>query len=539
MPMDGILLSRIVDLMNKETPMRINRITQPSEYEFLFQCFGKGRKTLYISTHPRFGRLQFTNLKASSNIDMTHFLTILRKYLDGGTITKIHQKGHDRIMIIEVDHRDELGVIRPYQLILELMGRYANLILVGDDGKIIDATKRMGSFESSDRAIVGGAPYTFPDSFEKKDIENLSKEDKYLSLRKEYEGISPVLEQEITKRLDSEKPEEILNKIFNSETLFVYEDDYHILELTHKNKDFKTYPLMDGLDDYYKDLLNLERIKSHTGNLMKVIRRELKRTKSKLPKLYTDLENAENSDHFRMMGDLLFAYHANAKSGIKSVTLQDFEGQDIEIELDEKLNGKDNANKYFTRYRKAKNSLSHLEHQIEITENRIEYLERVLAQTEIASVEDAQEIKQELIEMKFLRESKKDKKQKKSKRPNYKVIEYDENTTIFVGKNNLQNDTITFKLGKKEDLWFHVSDTFGSHVLLKTNEVDDEKLKLCANLAAYYSDARNSSNVSVSYTEIKNIKKIPGANPGTVRFSTHKSLVINPDLDLIQTYLNE
>src|SRR5699024_5313510 len=134
------------------------------------------------------------------------------------------------------------------------------------------------------------------------------------------------------------------------------------------------YPLMDGLDAFYKDLLEKERIKAHTGNILKVLRRELKRTQNKLPKLYQDLENAENSEHFREMGDLLFAYHSEGKSGLKSIDLKDFENNEITIPLDEKLNGKENANHYFKRYRKAKNSLSHLENQIELTENRIEYL---------------------------------------------------------------------------------------------------------------------------------------------------------------------
>ncbi len=541
MPMDGILLNRITSNIEKLVPLRISRITQPSNTEFVFNTFGKVKHSLYISVHPRYGRIQFTDIKNSSNIDMTHFLTILRKYLNGGVINKVEQSHFDRIITLHITSRDDVGVIKSYRLILELMGRYANLIVVGDDDRIIDAHRRLSDFESSERNIVPGASYALPPSFDKKSIEDLELSDKFESIRTKYEGISPILEKEIQHRLDSQTPEDIVKELLSSDVLYLYPNDYHIIELTHLNQPTKTMPLMEGLDYFYEDLQNQERIKAHTGNILKTLRRELKRAKSKLPKLYNDLDNAENSEHYREKGDILFAYHAHAKSGLSSVELEDFNGEPITIALDEKLSGKDNANKYFTRYRKAKNSLSHLENQIDLTENRIEYLETLLAQTELASVEDAKEIQEELISsgILFQKKNHKKKKQKKSKRPNYMVVEYDENTTIFIGKNNIQNDTLTFQLGKKEDLWFHVAHTFGSHVLLKTDEITQEKLDLCANFAVYFSNARNSSNVEVNYTEIKNIKKIPGSNPGTVRFSTHKSLIITPDETIIKAYLKQ
>src|SRR5699024_1037177 len=328
MPMDGILLRRIIDTMDEETPMRINRITQHSNYEFIFNCFSKGRITIYNSTHRSYGRIQFTDLKAKSNIELTHFLTVLRKHLDGGTIKKITQENYDRIMTLEIDHRDDLGVIRPYKLILELMGRYANLIVVDDTNTIIDASRHLGSFESKDRAIVPGASYDLPPSFNKKDIAALIEEDKYESIRKHFEGVSPILEKEITHRLDTQSPKDIIHELTTSDVMYVYDSDYHILELSHLNQSYKTYPLMDGLDAFYKDLLEKERIKAHTGNILKVLRRELKRTQNKLPKLYQDLENAENSEHFREMGDLLFAYHSEGKSGLKSIDLKDFENNE-------------------------------------------------------------------------------------------------------------------------------------------------------------------------------------------------------------------
>lgn len=541
MPMDGILLSRIINNIEKELPLRINRITQPSTHEFVFQCFGSGRHSLYISTHPSYGRIQFTQLKSSTNLNATHFLTLLRKYLSGGTLKSITQEHYDRSFILEIDHRDDMGVIKTHKLIIELMGKYANMIIVNDQNIIIDAQRRMGSFETESRAIVPGANYTEAPSFNKDRIENLTKEDMYESLRTKYDGVSPILEEEITHRLKTIEAKDIINELLNSNTLYVYEKDYHIIELTHLNKECKTYPIMDGLDFFYIDLLEQERIKVQTDNILKTIKRELKRAKSKLPKLYKDLENNENSDHFKEKGDLLYAFHADAPSGLKNTSITSWDNTIQTIELDEKLNGKQNANRYFIRYRKAKNSIHHLEKQIDLTENRIAYLEGLITQTTQASVEDAKEIQEELIEAGILKLKKtKDKqKQKKNKRPNYLVIDYDENTTIFVGKNNIQNDVLTFKVAKKEDLWFHVAHTHGAHVIIKTDTMDDNKLSLCANLAAYFSNARDGSNVEVQYTEVKNIRKIPGQQAGMVRFSSHNSTYITPDFDLIKPYLNE
>lgn len=538
--MDGILLNRIISIIQKEVPLRINRITQPSDHEFIFQCFGKGRKNLYVSTHPLYSRIQITELKPKTNLELTHFLSILRKHLDGGTIKAITQENFDRVFTFEIDHRDDMGVIRPYKLMIELMGRYTNIILVDDEGKVIDALKRLGSFESSDRAIVNGSVYVLPPSFNKKSITELQKDDIYESIRKKYDGVSPLLEEEITYRLKEESVDEVLKDLLTSETLYIHDQEFHAIELKHLNTPFKTYPIMEGLDTYYKELQEQERIKAQTGNLLKLLRRELKRSKAKLPKLYTDLENAENSDHYREYGDLLYAFHNDAPSGLKEITLNTWDNTPITIALDEKMSGKQNANRYFIRYRKAKNSLSHLEKQIDLTENRIAYFEGLILQTQQADVEDAKEIKQELMDSKIIVQKMKKKDiTKKKKKLNYTVIEYDEETTIFVGKNNLQNDAITFKIAKKEDTWFHVANTFGSHVVIKTPSLDNAKLRLCAMLAAYYSDARNSTNVEVQYTEIKNIKKIPGQQPGMVRFSTHNSIAITPNYELIKPYLGE
>lgn len=540
MPLDGVLLHQVIRKIQEIGPMRINRITQPSTHEFIFQCFAGKKQTLMISTHPVFSRIQISHLKHSNSIELTHLLTLLRKHLDGGIIQSVKQIGYDRIFEITIDHRDDMGVIQTYYLVIELMGKYANIILLDSTRHIIDAQKRLGSFENTGRAIVPGSLYSYPTSFERKKFPEIAQGfDKNLALTKQFDGVSPLLETEILYRLKAQSIDEILEDISSSSSLFIHGNDFHCIELTHKKSPFETFELMTGLDYYYHDLQEQERIKAHTGDLLKAVRRELKRNKQKIPTLYNEYETATDSEHLREAGDLLFAFHANQPSGNSSVTLTNFEGNDVVIELDPKRNGKDNAKRYFTRYRKAKTSLKHLEHQISLTEDRIEYLESILIQIEQASVADAKEIQEELSQNGFKFRNQKNRNSNTKKKPNYLTIHYDGDTTILVGKNNLQNELITFKLARNEDTWFHAAYTHGAHVLIKSPELDEAKIRLCAHLAAYYSKARYGSSVEVHYTKSKNLKKVPGKPPGFVSMATHQSIFIDPDLEVVNAFVSQ
>lgn len=537
MPMDGILISRLVDTLNEACPLKINRITQPTQYDFIFQVFGQKRQKLLISAHPLYNRIQFTETPNKPNMELTHFLSVLRKYLDGALIHEVSQSGFDRIVTISLSYRDEMGVIQELKLILELMGRNANLILVDANGKIIDAFRRTGNFQNNQRVIASGALYEMPTSLNKNSIKELSHDDKNHSIRSKYEGISPVLEKEITVRLDKQEPHEIVDDLLNSKTMYVYDHEYHIIPLTHIDKPYKSFSLMQGLDAFYEDLAEKERLRFYTQDILKVIKRELKRAQSKLPRLLDEQDMAQNSDHLREKGELLLSYHMQAKSGLKSVTLENWDHEMVTIDLKEHLNGIQNANDYFKRYKKAKTSLQYLEKQIEVTQDRIDYFTSLKNQTEMASIQDALEIREALENDGLIRKQKR--KQSKSKRPNYIVVEYDPSTTIFIGKNNIQNEQITFKLAKKEDLWFHAAHTFGAHVILKTDNLTDELLELCAMFAAYYSKSRDSKNVEVQYTKVKNIKKIPGGKPGMVRMSQFQSLFITPDKEIMSAFVQQ
>lgn len=542
MAIDGVLLHRITSLMNEDVPLKINKITQPSAHEFLIQCFAGKKRNLYISTHPVFSRIQWTATKSSTNLDQTHLLTLMRKHLEGGIITKIVQYGTDRVIDIHIEHRDDMGVIRPYKLVVELLGKYANVIIVNDHEVIVDALKRIMPFENQGRALVPGSHYTYPSQFDKKELSELADFDPNQALIQQFNGISPLLEKEIIHRLKTESAASIVDALQTSTTLYVYPHEFHIIKLTHLDTAYETYPIMEGLDAYYHDIQLRDRIKTHTNDLLKTLKRELKRANAKLPKLLSDYESAQDSEDLREYGDLLFAFASHEKSGQTAITLTDFTQNQVTIPLDPRFGGKENAKRYFKRYQKMKTSLQYLETQIDLTQKRIAYLEGLIVQTNQASVEDATEIQQELYDQKIInpkmgKNNPKKHANKKKQKPNVMRIQYDDETVIYVGKNNLQNDYVTFKLGRKDDMWFHAAYDFGAHVLIQTPDLDEAKIRLCAHLAAYFSKSRLGSSVEVHYTPIRNIKKIPGGQLGLVSLSTHKSIYIDPDKKVIETYI--
>lgn len=540
MAIDGIVIHKIIEGIQKELPLKINRITQASDHEYFIQGFNGHKKTIFLSVHPNFARLQLSEEKNSTNLDQSHFLMLLRKNMSGGIITKIKQHGFDRVIELVIEHRDEMGVIHDNRLIMELIGKSANLLLVSENNVILDAHKRVSSFENNARSIYSGAIYEYPEDFDKKSFDEIINYKYDEPLRQQYQGISPLLEREILHRLETQNIKEIYDEIMNSEDLYVYEKDFHVIRINEMKDKAKVMPIMDGLDFFYLSKQNQARIKSHTGDLLKLIKRELKRAKLKLPKLKDDLLKAEDSEYLREFGDLLFMYASDKKSGLKEISVQNFDGETLIIPLNEKFNGKENAKRYFKRYNKAKTSLSYIEAEIEKTENRIDYFERLELQCNQATVEDAKEIQEELTQQGIINQKKfKQSKHIKKKVPHYIVIDFDEKTKIYVGKNNLQNEAISFKIAQKNDVWFHVAHQAGAHVLLKTDCMDETKQRLCCQLAAYFSSSRYSSSVEVHYTLAKNIKKVPKGTPGLVQIHDYKSMFIDPDEEYLNTYLKQ
>ena len=537
MALDGIVLNQTIKEINKSVPMKINRIRQASDYEFMFQTFSQGRLDLLISLHPNFSRIHFTKHRSKTNLGPTHLITLFKKHIEGGIITAIDQLGFDRVVKITIEHRDPMGVIRPYYLYLEFLGRYANIILLDEDEIILDSFKRISDFESQDRIILPSVKYQAPEAQDKKSFNLLEEADPANGLMKTFEGISPVLEKEIYYRLEEQSLLEIKKEILNSETLYVYPKEFHVIELKHLKQHSRHYPIMEGFDMYFQNRQEQDRIQSQTQNMKKVLRRELKKNKRKMIKLESDYNLARNLEPLREHGDLLMTYAAKNPAGEKEITLEDFEGNHVTIPLDQAKNGMQNAQEYYKKYRKRKASRHHLESQMEIALEEIHYFETLLQHIDQADLEDAFEIEEELIDFGLIREKKKHSTRKKAKKRNYRSVEFDEDCLIYIGKNNIQNEELSFKVANKEDYWFHAANAQGAHVIVKTNDLNESRIRMAAQFAAYFSKNRMGSSVEVHYTKAKNIKKIPKAPKGMVQISNHKSIFIDPDEDLILSYL--
>ncbi len=528
MALDGIVLSKIKDDLVAHLPMRINRITQISANEVLFNVLANFKRTnLLISCHSVYNRLHFTKREYQAISEPNGFIMLLRKHLLNGIIETIEQFEYDRYLKFHIRTLDDLYDTRYFDLYIELMGKYANIILVDENGLILDALKRIPPFENNQRTIWPGAKFSKVPGIKKSDpflIDTINEED---CLYKTLEGFSPTLEKEVRYRLFDESFKEIMEEIKASKHLFISGNDYHIIPLKHLKKEVQEFELSAGFDYLFYDLEEKERIKSISANIFKFIKRELKHYKTKLNKLLTTLSEADNCDELRLKGDLLYMYERLDQKGLSKIKLKDYEDQDLEISLDAKLNIKENANRYYHLYQKKKRSKLYLSEQIKLCENEIEYFKSVDEQLSLANYEDALLIKEELEKYGYLKKTKAKKKAKTNKWNLYQIT-YKGHKITF-GKNNLQNETLTFKYARSNYLWFHAKDFHGAHLCVDANEVDEDTMRFCAKVAAYYSKGRYSSSVGVNYCLVKDVHKIKGAKGSLVALKNYKTIYIDPD----------
>ena len=500
MALDGILLHKIIPELAGSLPMRIQKIYQVSTTEVLFQVHtNNGKKQLLISTHSEYNRLLFTTRSYPTPKEPGNFVMLLRKYLEGGIIEEITQAGLDRWCTMKIRRRNTLGDVEYIPLYVELMGKYANVILVGADGKIIDALKRIPPFENQKRVIqpnVLFTPATPQDTI-----------DPTVSLTKQFAGFSPFLSREIEYRLSmNESFAAIMHEIECSDSLYVANVNdvpvFHCIPLTSIGE-CRKYPLMEAFDILYFHKEEKERIKSISGDIYHFVKKELKHQSTKLPRLLKSYDEAKDCEKWKVYGDLL--YTANAR-------------------------------KCFTKYNKLKKGQKYLEEQIAICENEISYFEGLLEQLDLADFETALEIKEELVKQNYMTDKqKKPKKKKKDDGPHLSSITLFNGITVTYGKNNLQNDALTWKLARKSEYWFHTKDFHGSHVLVHSDRLDEETIRTAAMIAAYYSKGRYSSSVPVVYCQIKDLKKIPGAKPGMVQLTSYKTIYIDPDEEYLKS----
>lgn len=533
MALDGITLYKVKEDLEKYLPIRINRISDISTTELVFNVHANQVRTnLVMSFHSNYNHICLSNNNYNTYNDPSTFVMVLRKYILNGVIYKIEQFEYDRYLLMHIKARDELYDEHQYILSVELMGKYANLILIDENNKIIDALKKIPPYENTRRTILPGAMFSLPDKQNKQDPFNNPKINYDESLVNQLQGFSKQLELEVRHRLDNnETYEQIINEIKDSKNIYLIKNkdhyEFHIIPLLHLNTPYIKEDIQVGFDTIYAKDDEVERIKNISDDLFKIVKRQIKHYKTKKEKLEYSLNDALNLQGDKNNGDLLYTYDNLEQKGLTQVEIIDFNNEKQIIKLDPKLSIKANANKYYNTYQKKRKGKVFIEEQITICESELTYFNSLLEQLEIANYTDALDIKDELSKYGYLK-NKKANNIKKKKKINLYQIDVDGYLITF-GKNNIQNNYLTFDYAKANYYWFHAKQYHGSHVVVNTNELDEKLIRLCANIAAYYSNGRYSSSVPVDYCLCKDVKKIPQAKPGLVSIKNYKTIYIDPE----------
>jgi predicted ribosome quality control (RQC) complex YloA/Tae2 family protein len=538
MALDGILLHKIVPAVGFFFPARIQKIYQISETEVLFQLHGSGGKfQLLISCHSQYNRMLITSRSYPTPDEPGNFVMVLRKYLEGATFLSAEQAGLDRWCVLKLRRHNDLGDLEDLKLVVELMGRYANLILVSSQGKIIDAMKRIPPFENSRRIIQPGAVFTETPVQEKRNPFTDPVILEGSTLTQQFAGFSPFLAAEVEYRIAHGQPfPEIMAEIEHSDQLYIANQNqeavFHCIELTSIGP-CRSYPIFEGFDILYFHKEEKQRIKEISGDVYHIANRQLKHESQKLPRLLREYDEAKDCDRWNKYGELLYAHAVTDTKGQTSILLEDFEtGEPISVPLDPKLDGKGNARRCYARYSKLKKGQVYLQEQIAICETEISYFQGLLEQLDQADFDTAGEIREELVKGGYM-DAHRSRRQRRQKddRPHFATIHAKDGTAISYGRNNLQNEALTFHHAKKSDIWLHAKDYHGAHVVIHTDSPDEDTLRLAANIASYFSKGRSSSSVPVNWCRISSLKKIPGAKPGMVQLGSYKTIYIDPDPD--------
>ncbi len=546
MALDGIILSKINSELQNYLPFKLNKIYDISSNEILLQCrSNRSKLSLIISCHSIYNRINITTNTYPTPLTPSQFVMVLRKYTESGLVVSIEQYDYDRYLKLEIQIRNEIGDKVTRFLYIELMGKYANIILVNEENKIVDALKRIPPFENSSRTILPSAIFKQAKVQEKQNPYENPVIDFEQNLTSQLQGFSPLLTKEFEYRLaNGEQYKDIIELMKNSNNLYVHDslkdDSYHVLPLTHLKSKYKNYPINQALDIIYFSKEEKDRIRQTTGDLFKLVKREIKHLTQKLPKLTESYNQALDCEKWQEYGDYLNAYSYQINKGDTNITFERFDMDgDITIPLDSKLDGKGNAKLCFKKYNKGKKGQIHLLQQIEICKEELEYFNALFMQLEIANFNDAIEIRDDLVKNNYLKAKQtKNKKPKKIVAPNITTLKIDDYEITF-GKNNIQNDYITFKYAKKDYTWFHAKDFHGSHLVINSSDLNEKIIRIAANIAAYYSTGKMSSSVPVNYCKVSQLKKIPASKLGLVQLTSYKTIYIDPDKDLIEDLLSE
>lgn len=575
MAFDGITIANIrKELEDTLSGGRIFKIAQPEPDELLLTIKNNGAQhRLTISASASLPLIYLTEKNKPSPMTAPNFCMLLRKHIQNGKIISITQPGMERILNFEIEHLDEMGDLCRKLLIVELMGKHSNIIFSSPSGTIIDSIKHISGLVSSVREVLPGKEYFIPHTQDKENPLSVTRETFmarlsagsmpcFKALYTSFTGLSPAIAHEIcyraggnaefsTAALD-EAGREALFRCFQDimdsvragsfAPCIVYENnapsEYAALRLTsypeNARKDYDSISRL--LEDYYAEKNTITRIRQRSSDLRRIVSTALERNIKKYDLQLKQMQDTEKKDKYRVYGELLNTYGYDVTPGSRSMTaLNYYTDEEITIPLDPTLTPGENAKKYFDKYNKLKRTFEALSQLTLETKTEIEHLESISNSLDIAlKEEDLVQIKEELIESGYIRRKGGTKKVKITSRPFHYVSSdgYD----IYVGKNNFQNDELTFKFAAGNDWWFHAKGIPGSHVVVKSrgDELPDSTFEDAARLAAHYSKGRGQEKVEIDYTEKKNVKKPGGGKPGFVVYYTNYSMMIDSDITALK-----
>ncbi|MEC0209635.1 NFACT RNA binding domain-containing protein [Paenibacillus ehimensis] len=577
MSFDGLVVHSLARELQCCVGARINKVQMPSENDIVLQIRAAGRNLkLLLSANPTYPRVHLTEQSFQNPLEAPMFCMLLRKHCEGGIIETIEQPGLERILHLNIRQRDELGDLSLKTIVVEIMGRHSNIILKDPaTGIITDGIHHVTPAISSYRIVMPGSAYTAPPEQHKLLPFGLSEE-RFTALLGEaaeaadepasprfweqalvgrFSGFSPLVARELVHRaaggslpLPSDMPSKLwvpfrqLTERLEAgaaEAVIVEEAAtgktfFSITELSHVQGETQRFASISAcLEAYYGDKAERDTVKQRAADLFRLLSNERSKNIKKLEKLEETMEEARGADRFRILGELLTASMHQIRKGdkqIEVVNYYDEEQRPVTIELDPLLTPSENAQRYFKKYTKSKNSLIAVQQQMTEAREEIRYLDNVLQQLASAGLADIEEIREELTEQGYVRDrGKKGRKKKPNQKPALACYTSSEGVPIYVGKNNTQNEYLTNRLAHPGDTWLHTKDIPGSHVVIRSAEYGDATLHEAAQLAAWFSQAKESSQVPVDYTLIRHVRKPSGAKPGFVIYDHQKTLFVTPD----------
>ena len=577
MAFDGITVSALVSEFNSRLAEgRIYKIAQTESDELMITFkAGKTQHKMLISANASLPLAYFTENSKQAPLTAPNFCMLLRKHINSGRILSITQPGLERIIDFEIQHLDELGDIKIKHLIVELMGKHSNIIFTDDNNTIIDSIKHVTSVMSSVRQVLPGKPYFIPETMDKSNPLEVTREDffnivfsKPMALSKaiytSFTGISPTIAESLCfeNKLDSSMP---ANTIVHGDQNLIWMSFYSMInkikkqefspviyEKEGKPEEFSAIPLStypdcvvtdyesisELLETYYAKKNLYTRMRQKSVDLRRIITNALERENKKYNLQLRQLKDTEKKDKYKVYGELLTTYGYSITPGTKVFEATDFyTGKPVKITLDTTMSPIDNAKKFFEKYTKLKRTYEALSEIIKETKASITYLESIDVALDIAdSEEDLKAISKELRQTGYIKHSSKDKNKKDRDKSKPLHFISSDGFDMYVGKNNLQNEELTFKVATGNDWWFHSKTFPGSHVIVKCNnkELPDNTFEEAARLAAFYSKGANQNKVEIDYIQKKHIKKVAGAMPGFVIYHTNFSMTIAPDISGIK-----